>query len=135
MLLVLLQDSDPLVQAVIGDSGPAVPPGAVVVQHPPALPLQRGDAGPGHRRGLQSAEAENRRGGGGQKREQQSVHRCYRVPLTDPVIVVDRGPHLLLTSWLQLDIKRLPVVVFKIKACAFMLFILVTLGHFVSMAT
>ena len=49
VLLVLLQDSDPLVLAVVGDRGAAVPAGAVVVHHPAALPLQRGEAGPGGR--------------------------------------------------------------------------------------
>lgn len=75
VFLVLLQDSDPLVQAVVRDGGSAVPPGAVVVQHPPALPLRRGEAGPGDRGHIQPGEAENRRSGSGQDREQQSVHR------------------------------------------------------------
>lgn len=70
VFLVLLQDSDPLVQAVVGDGGSAVPPGAVVVQHPPALPLQRGGAGPGRRGDIQPGEAENRRPERGQKHEQ-----------------------------------------------------------------
>lgn len=69
MFLVLLQDSDPLVQAVVGDRGPVVPPGAVVVQHPPALPLQRGKAGPGPLGDIQPGEAEHRGPGGGQEHE------------------------------------------------------------------
>lgn len=70
MFLVLLQDSDPLVLAVVGDGGSAVPPGAVVVQNPPALPLQRGEAGPGRPGGVLPGEAEDRRSGGGHKHEQ-----------------------------------------------------------------
>lgn len=68
MFLVLLQDSDPLVLAVIGDGGSVVPPSAVIVQHPPALPLQRGEAGPGGREGdIQPVEAESRSPGHGQE--------------------------------------------------------------------
>lgn len=76
VFLVLLQDSDPLVQAVVGDGGSVVPPGAVVVQHPPALPLQRGEAWPGRPGDIQPGEAENRRSGSGQERQQQPVH-CF----------------------------------------------------------
>lgn len=65
VLLVLLQDSDPLVQSVVGDSGPVVPTGAVVVLDPAALPLQRSDAGRGRRR-----QADD----GGEKHVGQSVH-------------------------------------------------------------
>lgn len=74
VFLVLLQDSDPLVQAVIGDCGSVVPPGAVVVQHPSALPLHRGDAGPRRRGGIDPGEAENRRPEGDQKHKRESVH-------------------------------------------------------------
>ena len=81
VFLVLLQDSDPLVLAVVGDGGSAVPPGAVVIQDPPALPLQRGEAGPGSRlEGIQPWEAESRRPGSGQEHEQQSVHGVLDIP-------------------------------------------------------
>lgn len=71
MLFVLLQDSDPPVRAVVGDGRSVVPPGAVVVQDHPALPLLRGEAWLGRRGGIQPGEAKNRRRGGSQKSEQQ----------------------------------------------------------------
>lgn len=77
VFLVLLQDPEPLVLAVVGNGGSAVSPGAVVVQHPPALPLQRGEAGPGSRGDIQHAEAESRRPCSGQEHEQQSVHGVW----------------------------------------------------------
>lgn len=77
MLLVLLQDSDPLLQAVIGDNSASVPPGAVVVLHPPALPLLRGEARVAFPHGhIRPDGAEDRRPGGGQEDEQESVHVC-----------------------------------------------------------
>lgn len=72
MFLVLLQHSDPLVQAVVGDHSPSVPPGAVVVLHPPPLPLLRGEARlyfP-HRR-VHPGEAEDGRPGGGGDHEDE----------------------------------------------------------------
>lgn len=75
VLLVLLQDSDPLVQAVVGDGGSPVPSGAVVVLHPPALPLQRGEARRSSPRGgIQPGDGENGRAGRDQKDAQQSPH-------------------------------------------------------------
>lgn len=77
VFLVFLQDSDPLVQAVVGHHSASVPPGAVVVLHPPALPLLRGQARLAFlRRRTRPGEAEGRRSGGGQEDEQQSVHVC-----------------------------------------------------------
>lgn len=74
VFLVILQDSDPPIRAVIGDGGTSVPPGVVLVLHPLALPLLRGDArlGSPHRH-TGPDEAEGR---GGQEDEQQSVHVC-----------------------------------------------------------
>lgn len=64
VFLVLLQDPQPPVEAVIRDSRSVVPPGAVVVHDPPPLPLHRGDAGL-VRRGAQSGIAKDRRPNGG----------------------------------------------------------------------
>lgn len=92
---MLLQDSDPLVQAVVGDGGAAVAAGAVVVHHPPALPLQRGCAGSGGRGGLQLREPEHGGPGGGQKHEEEPVqHRGFRMSsVNGPGAFVDERRH------------------------------------------
>lgn len=75
---MLLQDSDPLLLPVIGHRGPAVPAGAVVVHHPPALPLQRGGARLAARAGgLEPREDEHRRAGSGHEQQQESEHRYF----------------------------------------------------------
>lgn len=94
VFLVLLQDSEPPVQAVVGDGRPVVPPGAVVVQDPPPLPLQRGGTRPGRRRRVQPGEVEDRRCGSGQEGEQQLAHFDYK----EAPSPVNRLLHLLLTS-------------------------------------
>lgn len=73
MLPVLLQDSDPLVVSVIRDDSSSVHPGAVVVLHPPALPLLRGEA---RLALIHPGEAEGGRPGGGHEDEHESVHVC-----------------------------------------------------------
>ena len=116
VLLVLLQDADPLLQAVVGHRGPTVSPGAVIETHPAALPLQRGEAGirgGGH---ILHREAEDRRSGGGDKHEQESVHLWvsgnYGVPLgsdSGSIVVVDDRLHrsyytsMGCTCWLLLE--------------------------------
>lgn len=73
VFLVLLQDPQPPVEAVIRDSRSMVPPGAVVVHNPPPLPLHRGDTGLISRR-AQSGKAEDRRPNDGQEHEKQPMH-------------------------------------------------------------
>lgn len=68
VFLVLLQDTEPLVQAVVGHGGSVVPAAVVLVHHPPSLPLQRGHAGSG------GGEAEHRRPKSGHENQPQSEH-------------------------------------------------------------
>lgn len=77
VFLVLLQDPQPPVDAVIRHRRSVVPPGAVVVYDPLSLPLQRGGAGLVSRR-ARSGKAEDRRPNGGQEHEKQSVHVDYK---------------------------------------------------------
>lgn len=104
VFLVLLQDTHPPVEAVVGDGRSVVSAGAVVVYDPPPLPLHRGVAGPGSRRRAESGEAEGSRPNSGQEHKQQTVHVDRRT--SQSPVSRQSGLHLL------------PLMLLLLLACA-----------------
>lgn len=104
VFLVLLQDTHPPVEAVVGDGRSVVSAGAVVVYDPPPLPLHWGVAGPGSRRRAESGEAEGSRPNSGQEYKQQKVHVDHRT--SQSPVSRQSGLHLL------------PLMLLLLLACA-----------------